>query len=305
MLWFVIALMIVIALAIILLPLLRTAKAQSENRREQNVQIAQEQLKKLKEDREQGLISVQDYEQAYSDLEKTLYGDLDVTTEGELTDSGTAYIMTSILVLLVPMTVITLYYSLGSPTLIGMTDTVKTSETSVATNKDKSKKVSDIGSLFDSLKQRLETNPDDVQGWKMMGLTYMHYDQFDNAVAAYKKADELLPGDSDIQQALDRALKAQLATKEPSSESKMIEKKMQAPNGQTIDVGAMVMRLKAKLEANPDNIQGWMMLGRSYTNLGYHTEAVDAYEKALGLMSDDPEIRSLLDDARKLANKSN
>mgnify|MGYP000341269394 CR=1 FL=1 len=305
MLWFVIALMIVIALAIILLPLLRTAKAQSENRREQNVQIAQEQLKKLKEDREQGLISVQDYEQAYGDLEKTLYGDLGVTTEGELTDSGTAYIMTSILVLLVPMTVITLYYSLGSPTLIGMTDTVKTSETSVATNKDKSKKVSDISSLFESLKQRLEANPDDIQGWMMMGLTYMHYEQFDDALAAYKKADALLPGDSDIQQALDRALKAQSATKEPSSASKVIEKKMQAPNGQTIDVGAMVMRLKAKLEADPDNIQGWMMLGRSYTNLGYHVEAVDAYEKALGLMSDDPEISALLEEAKKLANQPN
>ena len=46
MLWFFIALMIVIALVIILLPLLRSAKEQTENRSEQNIQIAQEQLKK-------------------------------------------------------------------------------------------------------------------------------------------------------------------------------------------------------------------------------------------------------------------
>jgi len=305
MLWFIIALMIVIALVIILLPLLRTAKAQTENRREQNIQIAQEQVKKLKDDKEQGLISEPDYKLAYADLEKILYGDLDVALEGKTTDSGTAYIMTSILVLLVPMAVITLYYSLGSPTLVGMTKVVNMPATSVAESQNKSEKVSDIASLFEGLKQRLEVNPDDVQGWMMMGLTYMHYEQFDDALAAYEKADALLPGDSDIQQALDRALKAQSATKKSISASNVIEKKMQDPNGQTIDVGAMVMRLKAKLEANPDNIQGWMMLGRSYTNLGYHAEAVDAYEKALGLISDDPEITMLLDDAKKLANQPN
>jgi len=301
MLWFVIALMIVIALAIILLPLVRPAKTQTENRREQNIQIAQEQLTKLKDDKELGLISDRDYELAYADLEKTLYGDLDVETEGELVDSGTAYIMTSLLVLLVPMTVITLYYSLGSPTLVGGGEVVNTTASSISASKNGGERVSDISSLFESLKQRLEANPDDVQGWMMMGLTYMHYEQFDDAISAYEKADALLPGDSDIQQALDRALKAQTATTEPSASTDVIEKKMLAPSGETIDVGAMVMRLRTKLEANPDNIQGWMMLGRSYTNLGHHADAVDAYKQALVLMPNDPDINSLLESAKSLA----
>jgi len=303
MLWFFIALMIVTALTIILLPLVRTAKVQTENRSEQNIQIAQEQLKKLQQDKQQGLINTQEYDLAYADLEKTLHSDLAVLKANDNTDSGTAYIMTSILVLLVPLTVVTLYYSLGSPSLVGF----QQSESSMAPtmeNQAENKKVTDIGSLFESLQQRLEVNPDDVQGWMMMGLTYMHYEQFDEAVDAYKKADELLPGDSDVQQALQRALKAQQANTKPSS-SNVIEKKMVAPNGQTIDVGAMVMRLKAKLEANPDNIQGWMMLGRSYTNLGYYVEAISAYEKALNLMPNDPEIKTLLNEAKRSANNAN
>jgi len=304
MLWFFIALMIVIALAIVLLPLIRTAKTQTENRSEQNIQIAQEQLKKLQQDEQQGLISTQEYDLAYVDLEKTLLSDLAVQKASDDTDSGTAYIMTSILVLLVPLTVVALYYSLGSPTLVGP----QQSESSMAptmTKKADIKKVTDIGSLFESLQQRLEENPDDVKGWMMMGLTYMHYQQFDEAVAAYKKADALLPGDSDIEQALNRALTAQSGNDMAPKPSKTIDKKMVAPNGQTIDVGAMVMRLKAKLEADPDNLQGWMMLGRSYTNLSYHAEAVEAYENALALMPDNQEIKMLLNDAKKSAKQKN
>jgi len=301
MLWFFIALMIVIALVIVLLPLVRAAKAQTENRSEQNIQIAQEQLTKLQQDKQQGLIDTQEYDLAYADLEKTLHSDLAVQNSVDNTDSGTAYIMAGSLVLLVPLTVVALYYALGSPSLVELQKS-EASMTSTMVNKANNKKATDIGSLFESLQKRLEVNPEDVQGWMMMGLTYMHYEQFEQALDAYKKADALLPGDSDIQQALIRVKKALSENNQPNE---IIEKEMVAPNGQTIDVGAMVMRLKAKLEVNPDNIQGWMMLGRSYTNLGYHAEAVDAYESALSLMPDEPEIAALLDDARKAANQSN
>jgi len=300
MLWFFIALMIVIALVIILLPLVRTAKDQAENRREQNIQIAQEQLIKLKEDKQQGIISDRDYNLARSDLEKTLHSDLTAQVSEVSVDSGTDYTMSSILVVLVPITVIALYYSLGSSSIIAVQQSNELN-TSVSVERDKNGTVGDISSMFEGLKQRLEQNPDDVQGWMMIGLTHMYYEQYEQALAAYKKADALLPGDSDIQQALDRALKAQTAITEPSSSTDVIEKKMLAPSGETIDVGAMVMRLRAKLEANPDNIQGWMMLGRSYTNLGHHADAVDAYQHALVLMPNDPDINSLLESAKALA----
>jgi len=296
MLWFIITVMIFIALAIILLPLVRTMTTQAENRSEQNIQIAQEQLAKLKQQQQQGTLSQQDYDVAYADLEKTLHSDLTLTTDEAVIDSGTSYLMSSIFILLLPMTVIALYYSLGSPSLVGAE---QVDETVVANtvNKDKNGKVADIDSMFASLKQRLEDNPDDVQGWMMMGLTYMHYQQFDQALAAYRNADALLPGDSDIQQALDRAL----AAITDKSAADTIDKKMVAPNGQTIDVGAMVMRLRTKLEKNPNNLQGWLMLGRSYTNLGRHADAVDAYQQALKLIPTDPEVMALLNSAKEMA----
>jgi len=298
MLWFFIALMIVTALVIILLPLVRTAKDHAENRREQNIHIAQDQLIKLKEDKQQGVINQQEYDLARSDLEKTLYSDLAVQTSEVSVDSGTDYTMSSILVVLVPITVIALYYLLGSPSFVTMQQTNEQS-TSVSVERDTNGKVGDISSMFESLQQRLKQNPDDVRGWMMMGLTYMHYEQFEQALAAYQKADTLLPNDSDIQLALDRAEKA-ISSNKNTELPDNIEKKMVAPNGQTIDVGAMVMRLRAKLEANPDNLQGWLMLGRSYSNLGRYADAVYAYQKALSLKPSDVEIMALLEKAKSM-----
>jgi len=298
MLWFFIALMIVTALVIILLPLVRTAKDHAENRREQNIHIAQDQLIKLKEDKQQGVINQQEYDLARSDLEKTLYSDLAVQTSEVSVDSGTDYTMSSILVVLVPITVIALYYLLGSPSFVTMQQTNEQS-TSVSVERDTNGKVGDISSMFESLQQRLKQNPDDVRGWMMMGLTYMHYEQFEQALAAYQKADALLPNDSDIQLALDRAEKA-ISSNKNTELPDNIEKKMVAPNGQTIDVGAMVMRLRTKLEANPDNLQGWLMLGRSYSNLGRDADAVYAYQQALSLKPSDVEIMALLEQAKSM-----
>lgn len=47
-----------------------------------------------------------------------------------------------------------------------------------------------------------------------------------------------------------------------------------------VDVEAMVGSLAARLEAQPDDAEGWAMLGRSYFVLGRHPLAASAYGKA-------------------------
>ena len=51
----------------------------------------------------------------------------------------------------------------------------------------------------------------------------------------------------------------------------------------TPDVNAMVTSLAARLEAEPDDLNGWKMLGRSYMTLGNYTAAVDAFRRAVAL----------------------
>jgi cytochrome c-type biogenesis protein CcmH len=59
------------------------------------------------------------------------------------------------------------------------------------------------------------------------------------------------------------------------------EKAMQA------ELSGMAQALAKKLEANPDNQEGWVMLGRSYRTLEKYDNAVSAYDRALKLSADD------------------
>lgn len=68
------------------------------------------------------------------------------------------------------------------------------------------------------------------------------------------------------------------------------------------DVEAMVASLAAKLEKEPDNLQGWAMLARSYKTMRRPAEAERAYQKAWALVEQEPQL--LADYADLLASKT-
>lgn len=57
------------------------------------------------------------------------------------------------------------------------------------------------------------------------------------------------------------------------------------------DIAAMIVKLEERLRADPKNVQGWTMLGRSYAALGDMEKAKSAYGKALQLVPDDLELK--------------
>lgn len=63
------------------------------------------------------------------------------------------------------------------------------------------------------------------------------------------------------------------------------------------DVPTMITRLASRLEKNPDNPEGWRMLGWSYLATGNAPEAVKAYAKAIALRDDDAQYRSAYGEA--------
>ncbi|MDD2712354.1 MAG: c-type cytochrome biogenesis protein CcmI [Simplicispira sp.] len=76
--------------------------------------------------------------------------------------------------------------------------------------------------------------------------------------------------------------------------------KAQAVGQQQIE--EMVTSLAARLQANPENRQGWAMLGRSYSVMGRLAEAEDAFTKAGDAINQDPNL--LLDFAEVLAQRA-
>lgn len=68
------------------------------------------------------------------------------------------------------------------------------------------------------------------------------------------------------------------------------------------DVNAMVARLAARMERTPDDLQGWMMLGRSRVQLGEFDAAVDAWRQAYRLAPDDSTVAANLGEALVLVD---
>jgi len=56
------------------------------------------------------------------------------------------------------------------------------------------------------------------------------------------------------------------------------------------DIDRMVESLAAKLEKEPNNLQGWAMLARSYKALHRPEDALRAFEKATALVEQDPQL---------------
>jgi cytochrome c-type biogenesis protein CcmH len=60
-----------------------------------------------------------------------------------------------------------------------------------------------------------------------------------------------------------------------------------AENDGAPDFAAMAEKLKAKLETNPNDAQSWVLLGRAYRNQNQYDAAIDAYNRAVALDTDD------------------
>ncbi len=58
---------------------------------------------------------------------------------------------------------------------------------------------------------------------------------------------------------------------------------MQIETAQAANMEQAVAGLEAKLKQNPDNLRGWMMLGRSYLAMSRYPRAVDAFQQAYDL----------------------
>lgn len=77
----------------------------------------------------------------------------------------------------------------------------------------------------------------------------------------------------------------------------------QAQPGPTVDqINDMVARLAQRLEQKPDDLEGWIMLGRSYKAMKRYPDALLALRKALSLQPDNAELMLQVADTLAILN---
>lgn len=186
--WFVAALMLVIALAFLLPPLLRREQQATVERDALNARIYRDQLTELENDLAAGNLSQDQFEQAARDLQRKLLED--AVGPGEIRAArpgGRSGRMTAVAVALaVPVLSTALYLQL---------DHVRENHPAQA---GAAPEGFSPGMMVQRLEQRLKENPADGEGWLMLARSYSVMQRYPDARDAYAKVLPLLGENADV-----------------------------------------------------------------------------------------------------------
>jgi cytochrome c-type biogenesis protein CcmH/NrfG len=175
---------------------------------------------------------------------------------------------------------------------------------SIGTEQSSSAKVSgellpDVNSMIERLAARLETAPDDIKGWRMLGWSHFNTGRFEQAAAAYAKAVELDPNSAELKLSYEEAKAKASETASPSQTeaignssdelrvAKNTKSEAMSPREQDAAIRSMVDGLADRLASSPRDVEGWIRLMRSRVVLAEREVAATAFRKALEVFKDD------------------
>jgi len=147
-----------------------------------------------------------------------------------------------------------------------------------------------VRSMVAGLAARLESQPNDFDGWLRLGRAYGVLGERDKAAAAYEHAQRLKPDDPQIAAAIAGAAAPPAATGSPAgappgpTAQNIANAQQMSDEERQAMIGSMVARLAARLQSQPNDLDGWLRLGRAYGVLGERDKAIDAYEQAQRLL---------------------
>jgi len=163
----------------------------------------------------------------------------------------------------------------------------------------------DVNTMIDRLAARLANAPGDVEGWRMLGWSYVQTARYTEAAAAYRKAVALNPNSAELklsyEQARARADSSSRTAAPGADENTTTGRTMGAdavaahPGDHDAAIRSMVDGLANRLAGAPRDVDGWAHLMRSRVVLGEKDAAVSALRKARDIFKDDAEA------ARKIA----
>ena len=201
--WVICALLIVIALAFVLPPLLQRSDdaevVSDEERKQANIEVYRDQLSELEADLRNGIVAEDQYAQDRDEIERRLLEDTTTTRSKKtanaapLNTRSTAYVLGFGL----PLVAIIFYLKVGEPDRITNPAPVggpPAAESAAPPERTQAQIEANVAKLA----ERLKSNPNDAQGWTMLARSYSSMEKYSEAADAYAKATELNPKDADL-----------------------------------------------------------------------------------------------------------
>ena len=255
--------LLVLALLILVVPLLRAQAAdQADDRQKQNIDIARDKKTTLDLQLAQGELSQEEYDNTLLDLETALALDLENSEPSDLRQQGNWAVW--VIAVTVPILSIGLYFQLGEYGVIKNPTLAQ-----VPAARQAQDQLSDLSAeeIEELIKQRLSKNPEDAEGWFMLGKTYMAQQKFDKAITAYQRTYDLVGEEPGVMFSLADAL---------------------AMQKEGVMVGEPEQLVKRGLEISPRDPTGLWLAGLAAQQRQDYKSAHVAWTQLLPLIQNDP-----------------
>jgi cytochrome c-type biogenesis protein CcmH len=190
--WSLAAFMVFLAVLFVALPLVRKAPARDEAQADRlNVSIRKDQLGELEADLKAGTLSPDQFEEGRLELERRLLAEAKAGAPPVRVTRGSRMAAAALGIAL-PVAAVALYFHLGR------IDAMAPIPTEAPENAAHQVTPAQLGSMVQRLADRLRKQPDDAEGWMMLGRSYAVMQRYPDAVLAYQKAYDLVGDHPDV-----------------------------------------------------------------------------------------------------------
>ncbi len=276
--WIVCVLFLIIALVIVLPPLLAKEATADIDRQEINQIVFEKKLIELESDLNHDLIDKEQFELAKTDLQRTLLDDLN--EQKRSIKSKNNIILPTIILLAIPTIAVLMYFKINT----GLESL--SPEFKAQSQAQQAGQMQSVEQAIANLEEKLNQDPNNLDGWLMLGRSYLISEHFEAAVKAFAKANELT-NNSD-----------------PSVLIAYGEAQGFA-NGQKFDEQSLLLFKKA-LQIDPQNERGLWYAGYASYQLEDYKNSVVYWEKLLTQVPDEEAdaksaLQAYLNDAKQKA----
>jgi cytochrome c-type biogenesis protein CcmH len=265
------ALLVLGALAFVLPPLLRTRDPAASRREAANAAIYRAELAELAAERERGALADEEYARAVRELQSRIVTEA-AHAEHEARAGGRPVTAVAIAVLL-PLAAVLGYAWLGTP--LALDPEVREANMPSRDN---------LAGLVERLRERMQRQPEDVDGWALLGRSLAALGDYERASQAFAEGVRRAPADA--------SLLADYADVLALARGRRLQ-------------GEPLALAKRALELDPDHPKALALAGAGEYQAGNPAAAVRYWERLLSLIPADSdfarELRASLDEARRLA----
>ena len=193
--WSLMLLMLLVAIAILVYPLLKVRDSKQLAYKDSNLSIHRDKMNELLLDLEEGRIDRQHYENARNELNRELLADvpeesMDTATEHYTRQAKRQPALAVVIAVFVPLLAFLVYLDLGMHA-VG-TDEFQASIKAQQEQQAHPKEMS-VPQMAERLLQHIKENGGGVQEWSMLGRAYKFMNRYDDASRAFAEALELEP----------------------------------------------------------------------------------------------------------------